>query len=186
MEKLSFCICLRHDSWNVIESKSNPNILCNITSMQYVCSHWRNSHFELLIINSTCTMPHLEAEIYLLIYRNVNPQSFVHILSLNLKIMIVQHWSQNLSSIWINNLDWLYCERSLAVLRELGHKNGQSNVTSVLISACDLNETVLGLRTNLSCIRIDDWRKRKHSPILIIEHRIVSFILQYIQVWLQL
>mmetsp|Transcript_53243 Transcript_53243/g.152605 ORF Transcript_53243/g.152605 Transcript_53243/m.152605 type:complete len:252 (+) Transcript_53243:794-1549(+) len=86
----------------------------------------------------------------------------------------------------VHDLDRLHGERLVAVLREHGDDRVQRDVRLRKIGRGHLYEDILGLKTDLGVLAVDDRRHRQHRALAVEDHRIDGAVFDDGQVSLQL
>ncbi len=116
-------------------------------------------------------------------------QSLVDAVYLNSEFLIVQGGGALIETL-IALVDDLYLldgvlVLALAVGGELSSEDGEAYLDLVEVSACHVDEDVLGIHTDLGGLRVDDGWQGQHGPVGIIEHWVLLMWLQNGQVLLE-
>ena len=144
-KQLSFSVCGREDSRNVVEAEGNAQVLCNVTRVKDVGPCGRDDDVKVGLSALFSNKPHFLQEVGNLIHCDLQAKHPVTVAKVHRELCVVQVGSYGLGSIGLDDLDGFDSEEFFAVGRELGHGHVEHDVGSVSVGGCDLDENVGGV-----------------------------------------
>ena len=74
-------------------------------------------------------------------------------------------------------LNWLDCERLRAVSREHADEGIEDDLGLEFVCGCALDEHILGVKSDLGVVAIDNWRQREHDAPTVGNDRVHRLVL---------